>query len=144
MNYYVSGEITLVKPKMCPECNSELDHYACYYHCNTCGFHTTEREFNQKYLNETIEDSTELKSQFNNEEYVYDYNYEVNNNHFKIVIAKITDEDNIYYEYLIGKLDDNNNIIDWPLFESSDEFETMSLAQAAAEDYIFDYVNDSI
>lgn len=94
-------------------------------------------------FNELFE-STELTSEYSNEEYIHDYNYEINDNNYKIVIVKVTEDDSIYYEYMIGTLDNDGNIIDWPLFESSNNFETDTEARSAAEDYIIDYENDSI
>lgn len=97
-----------------------------------------------KYFNKLFESVDELQPLYSNEKYIENYNYDVRGNNFKIVIVEVSENDDVYYEYIIGKLDETGNIIDWPLFESSNEFETISLAQSAAEDYIEDYINDCI
>ena len=97
-----------------------------------------------KYFDKLFESVNEPQPLYSNEKYIENYNYDVRGNNFKIVIVEISENDDVYYEYIIGKLDETGNIIDWPLFESSDEFESIDLAKAAAEDYVIDYVNDSI
>ncbi len=75
---------------------------------------------------------------YSNEEYVKEYI----NGDFKVVIVKTTDEAGEYFEYMLGKIDANGKVIDWPYFESSDEFETVEAAVDAADDYILDYEDD--
>ena len=69
------------------------------------------------------------------EEYVHEYI----RHDFKVVIVKVTDDTGTFFEFMLGKIDKDGNLIDWPYFESSNEFETVDEAINAAEDYIYDY-----
>lgn len=91
-------------------------------------------------LFETIAENFDISSEspYKNEEYVKNYV----NGDFKVVIVKVTDEAGEYFEYMLGKIDENGEVIDWPYFESSDEFETIEQAIDAADDYILDYEDD--
>ena len=79
-----------------------------------------------------------LKSPYDNEEYIKEYI----NGDFKVVIVKVSDESSEYFEYMLGRLDENGKVVDWPYFESSDEFETIEAAVEAADDFILDYEDD--
>ena len=91
-------------------------------------------------LFETIAENFDISSAspYKNEEYVKNYV----NGDFKVVIVKVTDEAGEYFEYMLGRIDENGEVIDWPYFESSDEFETIEQAIEAADDYILDYEDD--
>ena len=91
-------------------------------------------------LFETIAENFDISSEspYPNEEYVKEYI----NGDFKVVIVKTTDNTGEYFEYMLGKIDGNGKVIDWPYFESSDEFETIEQAIEAADDYILDYEDD--
>ena len=73
------------------------------------------------------------------DEKVEEYVHEFIRHDFKVVIAKVTDDEGTFFEYLLGKIDADGNLIDWPYFESSNEFETKDEAIEAAEDFIYDY-----
>lgn len=72
------------------------------------------------------------------EEYVHEYI----RHDFKVVIVKVTDDTGTFFEFMLGKIDKDGNLIDWPYFESSNEFETIDKAINAAEDYIYDYEDE--
>ena len=83
-----------------------------------------------------------LSSDFQNEEYIEEYEYKPG---WKIVIAEITEDDgNKIYEFIIGKTDADGNVIDWPYFESSNEYVSPQEAKTWAERQVEDFIEDEL
>ena len=82
------------------------------------------------------------QSIWKNEEYIHEFTID---GAFKVIIAKNYDDatDEIFYEFLVGKLDRNTNeVYDWPLFESSNEYETLEDAAEAGEEWVREWIDD--
>ena len=83
-----------------------------------------------------------LQSSFENEKYIEEYEYKPG---WLIVISEITeDDDNKVYEFIIGKLDENKKPIDWPYFESSNEYVSPQEAKTWAEGQVEDFIEDEL
>ena len=54
------------------------------------------------------------------------------------------DDGNKVYEFLIGKTDADGNVIDWPYFESSNEYVSPQEAKTWAEGQVEDFIEDEL